>query len=141
MKLFIVLLVLFSFVTLQSSFAQMDSEKLLYLEKVEKYRRMKSTGKTLTVGGGILFVAGLVTLANSTSETYYNGSYYSTTTTGNPEAGALMYILGNVGLGAGIPLWIVGKNNYRKYSNKLESLSVGIQANPQVAGVALTYKF
>lgn len=140
MKTFILLLFL-AFTALQSV-AQQDPEKLLYLKKVEKFRKMKNTGAALTVGGGILFVVGIVTLASSSTTTvsYGYGNSYSTTE-GNPGAGLAAYLFGSAGLGAGIPLWIVGKNNLRKYTRKLESVSAGAQLNPQAPGLKLTYRF
>lgn len=140
MKTFL-LLSFFTFTALQSV-AQQDQEKLLYLKKVEKFRKMKNTGAVLTVGGGILFVVGIATLLNSSTTTTSNGYGSSyTTTQGNPEAGLAAYLFGSAGLGAGIPLWIIGKNNHRKYTRKLESVSAGAQLNLQAPGFKLTYRF
>jgi hypothetical protein len=140
MKTFI-LLTFLAFTAMQS-FAQLDNEKLLYLEKTEKFRKMKSTGAALTISGGTLIIVGLVTLINSSYTTTYNGSGQSyTTTEGNPGAGVAAYIVGNACAGAGIPLWIIGKNNYRKYNNKLNDLSTGIRIKPQANGLTLSYRF
>ena len=49
---------IFLLITIQS-FAQLNPDKLFYLTKAEKYRRMKNTGTTLTVTGGILMVVGV----------------------------------------------------------------------------------
>jgi hypothetical protein len=137
-------LILFTFLasTASQSFAQLDDEKLVYLKKAEKFRKMKSTGTALTITGSALIIIGMVTLANSSYTTTYNGSGQSyTTREGNPGAGIVAYVVGNACTGAGIPLWIIGKNNYRKYNNKLNDLSTGLRLKPQTNGLTLSYRF
>ena len=116
--------------------------KLFYAGKVEKYRKMKGTGATLTVMGGILLVVGVATLLNVSSNTYVN-SYGSTqtTTSGNAATGAVAYLLGLGGLGAGIPLWIVGAHQQRKYSKRLEGFTLRFNMNPQGKGLTLACRF
>jgi hypothetical protein len=116
--------------------------KLFYAGKVEKYRKMKGTGATLTVVGGILLVVGIATLVNATSNSYTN-SYGSTqtSTSGNAAAGAVAYLLGLGGLGAGIPLWIVGAHQQRKYSKRLEGFTLRFNVNPQSKGVTVACRF
>jgi hypothetical protein len=115
--------------------------KLFYAGKVEKYRKMKGTGATLTVMGGILLVVGIATLVNATSS--YTNSYGSTqtSTSGNAAAGAVAYLLGLGGLGAGIPLWIVGAHQHRKYNAKLEGLSLRFNLSPQGKGMTIACRF
>jgi hypothetical protein len=124
-------------------YAQYDADKMFYLQKSEKYRKMKSTGTVLAVGGGILAVVGFVTLLNSTiTETNYGGGQTQTTTTGHPVLGAASFLVGLGGLGSGIPLWIIGAHNERKYMHKLENtVSFRFNVNPQRTGIALTYHF
>jgi hypothetical protein len=112
--------------------------KLFYAGKAEKYRKMKGTGATLTVMGGILLVVGISTLLNVSTTTYGNGT---TSTSGNAGAGVVAYLLGVAGLGSGIPLWIVGAHQHRKYNNKLQGVSFRFNMNPQGKGLALTYRF
>lgn len=119
-------------------YAQIDQQKMLYLQKSEKYRKMKNTGRVLTVIGGALWVYGVVTIVNSVNTT--NGGT-STSSNGDAQNGALAYLGGIAGLGAGIPLWIVGGYNQRKYEGKLQNLSVRINASPQNKGLTLTYRF
>ena len=116
--------------------------KLFYAGKVEKYRKMKGTGATLTVVGGILLVVGIATLVNATSNSYTN-SYGSTqtSTSGNAAAGAVAYLLGLGGLGAGIPLWIVGAHQQRKYSKRLEGFTLRFNVTPQGRGITLARRF
>ena len=130
-------LLLLSFVlfTVVSSFAQHDPDKLLYFAKAEKYRRMKNTGTVLAVAGTVLTVVGIVTLVN-------NSDPYGTT--GNEDdvlAGAAAYLIGLGSLGAGIPLWIVGAHNERKYNRKLEDISLNFHIAPQRSGLTFTYRF
>ena len=141
MKYFVV--IAFLFAVASQSFAQLSPEKALYIQKADKYRRMKGGGVALTVVGGILAIVGIGTLANSSYETYYNGNTGQTTTTthGNPEAGAVAFLLGAAGLGAGIPLTIVGTHNQRKYERRIENLSVKLNLNPQRTGLRLIYRF
>lgn len=122
-------------------YAQLNQDKLFYLEKTEKYRRMKRTGSVLTIGGGVLMVVGLVTMVNSSSTTTSTGYGQSYTSTGgNPALGAVGYVLGSAGLGAGIPLWIIGGNNERKYRRLMESASVGIKVDPYSKGLSITWR-
>src|SRR5258706_14897128 len=116
--------------------------KLFYAGKVEKYRKMKGTGATLTVVGGILLVVGIATLVNATSNSYTN-SYgtTSTSTSNNAATGAVAYLLGLGGLGAGIPLWIVGAHQQRKYSKRLEAFTLRFNMNPQGKGLTLACRF
>lgn len=123
------------------AFAQIDPEKALYLQKIEKYHRMKRTGKTLTFLGSALSIAGLITLFNSTTTTTYNGSYYQTTTDGNPGAGLAAYLVGSACVGAGVPLWIVGGVNEGRYQRKFDALTVGANVSPRQAGLTLRYRF
>lgn len=122
--------------------AQHDPDKLFYLQKVEKYRKMKSTGTVLAISGGILAGVGFVTLLNSSITETTNG-YGSThtTTEGNPVLGAVAFLVGIGGMGSGIPLWAVGAHNQRKYTARLESLSVDFKVDPRSSGIALRYRF
>jgi hypothetical protein len=140
MKIF-ALLTFLLFTSLQT-FAQQDADKLFFLKKSEKYRKMRNTGATLTVGGSILMVVGIVTLLNSTiTTTSTYGSPGQTTTTGNPGGGFAAYLIGAAGVGAGVPLWIVGGISHGKYERKLQSLSAGVNVSPQASGLRLTYRF
>jgi hypothetical protein len=140
----IIMLSFFLLLVALRSFAQYDDEKLLYMRKAEKYRKMQNAGAVLTVGGAILTVVGFVTLQNSsittTSAVGGNGPS-QTTVEGHPFEGMAAFLLGNGGLGAGIPLWIIGANNHRKYTQKLEGVSLKFNLTPQRSGVLLTYRF
>jgi hypothetical protein len=140
MKYFFTLLFLLSLSI--PMFAQMNSEKMLYLEKAEKYHRMKRTGVSLTLAGSVLWVAGIVTLVNATTTTVSNGYGPSqTTTTGNAEAGLAAYLVGTGCIGAGIPLWIVGGVSEGRYRRKFNAVSASANVNPHGAGLTLRYRF
>jgi hypothetical protein len=105
-------------------------EKVDYAAQAEKYRKMKNVGTALTVVGSVLFVSGLVTMHNATD--LYDGIF---------GTGAVLFVGGCVSLGVGIPLWIVGGVQQKKYSAKPQQLSVRINATPQNQGLTLTYRF
>ncbi len=134
----LLLLLSFFLFTVISSFAQHDPDKLLYFAKAEKYRRMKNAGTALTIGGSVLAIVGIVTIAN-------NGTAGSTAAkvenVDNVLIGAAVYLMGLGSLGAGIPLWIVGAHSERKYNRKLEDISVKFHVDPQRSGLTFTYRF
>lgn len=136
----LVIIIFLLFISAQT-FAQIDPDKALYLTKVEKYHRMKRTGKTLTFAGTALSIVGFVTLLNSSVTTTYNGSYSQTTTEGNPGAGLAAYLVGSACVGAGVPLWIVGGVNEGRYQRKFDALTVGANVSPRQAGLTLRYRF
>jgi hypothetical protein len=115
---------------------QPDDQQSLYAQKAEKYRKMKNVGTSLTIVGTIMTVTGLIILDN-----LGNNSLYEEEDLQNSLGGAVCFVVGNVGVGAGIPLWIVGANNHRKYSNELQKVSVKINLNHQRQGLTLTYRF
>lgn len=123
-------------------YGQVDSQKELYLTKIEKFRKMKHTGSALTVTGGVMLITGLAILANSSIETVdYGNGVTETTTHGNPVTGLLVFVGGGASLGAGIPLMVVGSKKQKQYENKLQTLSARFNVNPQSSGLILTYRF
>lgn len=134
---FIFLCALFGFLAGQT-YAQRQQhsrEKIDYFKKVEKYRRMKNGGMTLTIMGSVLLVAGTITVLNSTvDEVFYTESKTA-------DAGVACLVAGHISLAAGIPLWIVGANNHKKYFQKVQQLSVKINSTPQSQGLTLMYRF
>lgn len=104
-----------------------------YFKKVETYRKMRNGGTVLTVVGFVLAVAGTVKMTNLKNEGKYP---YETSLTN----GSLCIIAGYTCLGVGVPLWIAGGINHKKYS-KLRDLSIKLNATPQAQGLTLTYRF
>ncbi len=101
-----------------------------YVKKVEKYRRMKITGTTLTIMGSVLCALGTVVMVHSTVED------------GEPsDAGVATLVAGHIAFATGIPLWIIGSNNQKKYSKLAQQVNVRINATPRSQGLTLTYRF
>ena len=134
-------IIFFNFVFLIAiqSIAQRDPDKLFYAQKVEKYGRMKNTGATLTVTGGILVIVSISMLIKAGNTTNQNSTQQSLTAA--EQNAILVYYLGAASLGAGIPLWIVGGHAQRKYERKFESISLRVNLTPQKTGLTLTYRF
>ena len=84
---------------------------------------MRGVGAVFTVVGSIVLVSGVITMANSAG-----------------VDGMGLFAGGFVTLGAGIPLWIIGGVNYKKYSRRQE-LSVKLNTNQNSRGLTLTYRF
>ena len=137
----LVICILFVVVTIQSYAQRADPETLFIHHKIEKYGRMKNTGRLLTVGGGALFGIGMVMASNVTTEMDAYGN--TRTTGGNPGGAVACILLGGAGLGAGIPLWIVGSHAEDKYRAKLikGTVSLNLKANRSATGLAITWKF
>ena len=115
------------------SYAQQMDERLFYLEKVEKYRRLKTAGVFLSVAGSIALV--VVGVRLSEDDFYY---YHSDE---DDYAMALTAVAGVSALGAGIPLWIVGGYNQSKYNEKMKRVSIGMRIDSGSKGLSLTYRF
>jgi hypothetical protein len=129
-----IVLILFFFSFSIACYSQVDPQKMLYIKKAEKFRRMKGTGCVLTVIGAGLFITGVVKTVDAIN------TYNSTGATSDEPVG-LYFLGGAAGLGAGIPLWVAGGYKQRKYEKKLQSLSVRINTNQQNRGLTLTYRF
>jgi hypothetical protein len=108
--------------------------KLDYVAKVEKYRKMRGAGAALTVVGSILSIAGTVTALN-------NMDLFDESNDSAYVAGTACALAGYGMLGAGIPLWIVGGVQHKKYSTKLQELSVKINSAGPAPGLTLRYRF
>jgi hypothetical protein len=126
------------------AFAQQQrrDDRTFYIAKMEHYRKMNNTGSTLAILGSALLVVGMVTELNSPDDNYNNGfNSNSTASAGNPIAGTMCFLGGMGCLGVGVPLWIVGGINKRRYERKAEAVSFKIKVNQQSAGITLCYKF
>lgn len=122
-------------------FAQEAIDQVVITQKVEKYKKMKDTGAMLSVGGSVLTLVGFITMLNSSISTIESPAGNVTTETrGYPGMGTALFLLGHAGLGAGIPLYVVGKNNERKYNGMLQGVSLKFNVNPRAAGLSLSCK-
>jgi lysylphosphatidylglycerol synthetase-like protein (DUF2156 family) len=137
---FFILLILFSI----GSFAQLNDQKVSYQLKIDKYKRMKSTGIVMVVAGSIATVVGISNISNAeytTSTNPYTGATQRTTNDPAAVTGALL-VLGGAGLlGGGIPLTIIGSKKSQQYQRRLDALSIHLNLNLQQQGLALSYKF
>lgn len=114
--------------------AQEIPEKIRIEKQVEKYHKIKTAGTTLTLLGGVLFIAGVVTTSNNQPDFWSDQP-------GNYAAGMGMMVLGGAGLGSGIPLWAVGAHYNRKYKSQLEGISVRVRVDRQSKGIGLIWRF
>jgi hypothetical protein len=101
--------------------------------------RMMKAGRTLTIAGGALLVAGIVLVATA-DEQYYNSyttSYGGTYEEGDPQfALGLVMAIGGVGMTIpGIILWSKGSKRYKAYQQRESALEI----NPSNLG--LRYRF
>ena len=115
-----------------NAIGQMDNQKMQYLKKIEKYRRVRNLGLVMVIAGTTMGVVGFSRLIKSTSA--------------NPASDddLALWIAGAPFFSAGLPLSIVGHNNMRNYEKKLQSssgLSINLFVAPQRQGLVLTYKF
>ena len=109
-------------------------DKMDYIEKIEKYRRMKATGTGLTIIGSVLVVVGMTTLYSSIDD-------WDNSTDDKLVVGTFCALAGYASLGAGIPLWIVGAVKHKKYTAQAQGISIKLNATPQSQGLTLTYRF
>lgn len=90
--------------------------------------RMRNTGRTLTIIGGVMLVGGVI-MAASADELYYETTYNSSGSysEGDPQ-GAIGIIMAVAGTGMTIPgiiFWNKGSKRYNKYlSEKRASASI-----------------
>lgn len=120
------------------SFGQQNPEKMLALYKVEKYRKMKSTGRVLAIGGTVLTVVGLSTLMNVSTTTTPNNPSQPDALTDREIGGLLAYVGGVLSVGAGVPLWIVGAHAQNKWQKKLDGMAVRMRVTPESAALGVT---
>jgi hypothetical protein len=117
------------------SYAQQMDERLLYAEKVEKYKRMKNVGAVLAVAGSIALIVAVAAVSEDDYSNYYL----------NPDEDdhkiETAAIVGVSALSLGVPLWIVGAHHQNKYKRKLNDISIGVHINSQSRGLILSYRF
>ena len=115
-----------------NALGQMDPQKLQYLKKVEKYRRVRNLGLVMVIAGTTMGVVGFTRIINSNSA--------------NPvsDKDVYLWVAGAPFFSAGIPLSIIGHNNMRKYEKRLQTnrgVSFNLMVNPRQQGLILTYRF
>jgi len=97
--------------------------------KLEKARKIKTTGKVLTFSGISLGIVGYYILSTSTTNGYASDP-------GTSTLGVLTFIVGGVFVSTGIPLWVVGSVNEKKYDREIKARE-GLQASLFIKGPCL----
>jgi hypothetical protein len=104
-------------------FAQYNSETTSYTKKAQSALETKKTGATITMLGALALTIGLITVNSDL------------------DAGAAIGMGGLVATTIGLPIWIVGSVNHKKYTRKAQSLIMQVRATPNQLGLNLTYRF
>lgn len=109
-----------------------------YGAKCKQYKKMRNIGIGLLIGGGAFFMGGVglvVVGAINESDYDYDGDVLI-------AAGAGGILLGVAGLGAGIPLTIIGASKSRKYCNldlKASESTLYLKSGKNGLGLAMTF--
>ena len=121
-----------------NSMAQIDNQKMQYLKKVEKFRKMRNIGFAMIVVGAGMGITGISRL---TKATYYTNS--SGQTTSSDPGAAFLWIGGAPLFGGGMPLTLIGHKKMKQYERKLvgTGATVNFQISPYQQGLVFTYKF
>jgi hypothetical protein len=143
-----IFLIIFLFLTLVSN-GQWDNESRYKCErKIEKFKRVRSTGTTLAIFGVIGLCGGVVMAVdayqnidrdNSNNYNYYNNN--SKTNSSDYialEGGIILAAVGGAMFITGVVLSSVGGRNVRKYQRNLD---VGFRYDNKMKGLRIAYKF
>jgi len=119
-------------------------------QKLKNALNTMHTGQGLTTAGIGLNVAGIVIYAiglnkaASTETDYYDDSDDSDDSVegaGQMLGGLVLMITGDVCLGVGIPLWIVGGSRASRYKRMLKQYDKGLSFRTSSRGIGLYYNF
>lgn len=105
-----------------ATYAQENNDSMLYAKKAESALQTKRVGATFTILGIAAIIAGTVGVNNL-----------------NTSAG--IEIAGLVTTAIGVPMWIVGSNNYNKYTKRSQELTVRLNVTPRQQGLTLRLRF
>lgn len=135
-----------SFFTHQAaSMAVAESKGITFNDSYQRYReepgkRKIRIGRGLTIGGGVLLIAGIA-MVSTADEYYYN--YSSSSNGGTVEEGdakgafGLLFTIGGVGMVIpGVIIWSKGAKQNKKYQDE-KRLSFGVGGN----GAGLRFNF
>lgn len=106
--------------------------KPIYSKECERYRKIQKMGMGLTIGGGVTALAAVGCFIGAAVErrsVAYGGIRLQ-------RIGAGLMAPASVALGAGIPLWIIGKNKTRALCNTQSLLLI-----PEQNGLGLALQF
>lgn len=126
-----------------SSIAQVYGEKLLYLKKVESFKRMQNTGITLDIIGISTTIVGISMFTSADWQKLKSPSGQSYYATEDPKAlkGFLLAIAGIPITAVGTVFTIIGSRKVNFYKRKLGGFSFDYKASPFYQGVVVSYKF
>lgn len=96
---------------------------------------MKTAGVVLSIAGSVAIMLAVAQIS------YEDYSPYSSTSDEEDYYIVTTGIAGVSMLGTGVPLWIIGARNQRKYNQRLNNLSVGVNINSNQHGLLLRYRF
>jgi len=136
-KLVVVFIAMFCMTSL---FAQKYSEYELRT-KLRSSLKKKHVGQTLVIGGGILNVIGLGIWSSVEEGKHSFGSPQMEENFSKILGGTLLLIVGQVGLGVGIPLWITGGRRYNQYNRLLKKYDKNLSLKITNRGLGLHYNF
>ncbi|MFN8309309.1 MAG: hypothetical protein U0T73_05050 [Chitinophagales bacterium] len=106
-------------------------------EKCVRFKKMKTAGLGLTIGGGAGFLTSVILLAVGSSYSYDSYGYYSRNNYGAYVAGAILITPSILAAGAGVPLLIIGSRKSRQYCGSTANLE--FVTRNKSAGIALNF--
>lgn len=112
------------------SFSTMAQDSLIYWNKVEQYRKLQ-TGGALSTSLGL--VSAGIGIALMVDDFWGAGTKYT--------VGTGLLVIGTTSTLVGIPLLIIGSSKKHKAQEKLDQITLGINAGRGSPGVSLVYKF
>lgn len=149
-----IFIIIFLGILFLPSFAQLQDvevRKTMYERKVVSFKRMKSTGVGLTIGGAVLTVVGTALMATSDLSSDYDNEYdngyrygydyeNSNDEVGQFVLGMLSVVAGVATTAGGIVLWSIGSRKTKQYQQKLDMISFNVNPSTQQM-VSLSYRF
>lgn len=105
-------------------------------EQCAKYRKMKSVGVWLSVGGGTTFLTSVILLAVGSHVSYDGNGFPYRASAGAYVAGAVLVVPGILATGAGVPLAVIGSSRARKYCG---TAALSLNSGSNGLGLALNF--
>ena len=98
----------------------------------KRYKRMKIAGIGTSVGAGAFFIIGIALIAAGE----HNATNGDLNSVGQVQGGGAMLTIGILGLGAGIPLAVIGT---RRYGDTCSSATLELHSGSNGSGLALNF--
>ena len=103
--------------------AQYNNDTKSYSAKAKRALATKRTGAAITILGVLTLATGMIVHNDGLDD------------------GVAIGMGGIVAATIGLPIWIVGSVNHKKYTRKAQPLTVQVKATPLQSGLTLTYRF